>query len=67
MDDYTYSVEWLEWRRKYSGKCSEYPSLSWFAETKEDALEGIKHIISVIENQFIASNQTQSRHRQRAH
>jgi predicted RNase H-like HicB family nuclease len=53
MEQYTYSVEWLGWGRKYSGKCSEYPSLCWFAETEEKALEGIKHIIAVIENQFV--------------
>jgi predicted RNase H-like HicB family nuclease len=53
MDKYSYSVEWLGWRRKYSGKCSEYPSLCWFADTEEKALEGIKHIIAVIENQFV--------------
>jgi len=47
MDKYTYTVEWLEWRKKYLGKCSEYPALGWCAKTREEAFEGIRRLIAV--------------------
>lgn len=53
MEEYTYNVEWQEEKQRFAAQCPDYPSLNWFAETEEKAIEGLKHIISAIENQFI--------------
>jgi len=52
MEEYTYSAEWSEEGQKFSAKCFEYPCLRWFAETEEKAIEGIKFIVAITENQF---------------
>ncbi len=53
MEECTYKVEWQEEKQRFAAKCSCYPSVKWFAETEEKAIEGLKHIISAIENKFI--------------
>ena len=34
--------------------CDEHPNLSWFTDTEDKAIEGIKNIIYNIENQFVS-------------
>lgn len=53
VEEYIYNVEWQEERQRFAAQCPGYPSLNWYAETEEKAIEGLKHIISAIENQFI--------------
>ena len=53
MEEHVYKVEWQEERQRFAAKCQVYPSLNWYAETEEKAIEGLKHIISAIEKQFI--------------
>jgi len=53
MEDHRYKIEWQEDKQRFVVKCPEYPSLKWYAETEEKAIEGLKHIISAIENKFI--------------
>lgn len=43
-DRYTYRVSWSEEDQEYVGTCLEFSSLSWLAETHEEALKGIRNI-----------------------
>ena len=45
-DHYTYRVTWSADDEEYVGLCVEYPSLSWLANTPEDALKGIRVVVS---------------------
>ena len=45
-DKYTYRVTWSEEDSEYVGLCSEFPSLSWLAETPERALMGIRKVVN---------------------
>ena len=37
-DHYSYRVIWLEEDKEYVGLCTEFSSLSWLANSPEDAL-----------------------------
>jgi predicted RNase H-like HicB family nuclease len=39
-DHYTYRVTWSAEDGEYVGLCAEFPSLSWLADTPENALRG---------------------------
>ena len=45
-DHYTYRVTWSEDDKEYVGLCAEFPSLSWLDKTPENALRGIRTVIS---------------------
>ncbi len=45
-DHFTYRVTWSEEDREHVGLCAEFPSLSWLARTPEDALAGIRRVVS---------------------
>ncbi len=45
-DLYTYRVTWSEEDQEYLALCSEFPSLSWLAESQELALKGIRELVS---------------------
>jgi predicted HicB family RNase H-like nuclease len=45
-DRYTYRVTWSEEDGEYVGLCTEFPSLSWLAQTPEDALRGIREVVA---------------------
>mgnify|MGYP006289387527 CR=1 FL=1 len=47
-DHYTYRVIWSEEDQEYVGLCTEFPSLSWLDETQEDALQGIRQLVSEV-------------------
>lgn len=42
---YHYSVEWSEPDHEFVGVCSEFPSLSWLAKTRQEALLGIVDLV----------------------
>ena len=44
-DLYTYRVTWSEEDQEYVGLCTEFPSLSWLAETQELTLNGIRQLV----------------------
>lgn len=44
-DLYTYRVTWSKEDNQYVGLCAEFPSLSWLADTQEDALRGINGVV----------------------
>jgi predicted HicB family RNase H-like nuclease len=43
-DHYTYRVTWSAEDAEHVGLCVEFPTLSWLAETPEDALAGIRRL-----------------------
>jgi len=48
IDHYTYRVTWSPEDGEHVGLCLEFPSLSWFAETPEAALAGVRQVISEV-------------------
>lgn len=49
-DHYTYRVTWSEEDSEYVGQCLEFPSLSWLAQTPEDALIGVRQLVAEVVN-----------------
>jgi len=45
-DHYTYRVTWSEEDGEYVGLCAEFQSLSWLASEPEDALQGIRQVVT---------------------
>jgi len=45
---YTYRLTWSEEDKEYIGLCAEFPSLSWLADTQEEALRGINTLVSEV-------------------
>jgi len=45
FEKYTYRVSWSEEDEEFIGLCSEFPSLSWLAETSEKTLKGIHSVV----------------------
>ena len=44
-EQYAYRVIWSEEDQEFVGLCTEPPSLSWLAESQEEALRGIVNIV----------------------
>lgn len=47
-DKYTYRVTWSEEDAEYVGLCTEFPSLSWLAESREAALRGVSKLVAEV-------------------
>jgi len=45
-DRYSYRTVWSEEDGEYVGLCVEFPSLSWLAESPEEALRGIRGVVA---------------------
>jgi predicted HicB family RNase H-like nuclease len=45
---YTYRVTWSVEDNEFVGLCAEFPSLSWLAETQEEALQGILQVVQEV-------------------
>jgi predicted HicB family RNase H-like nuclease len=45
-DHYTYRVTWSPEDQEHIGLCTEFPSLSWLAASPEEALRGIRQLVS---------------------
>ena len=45
-DHYTYRVTWSAEDEEHLGLCAELPSLSWLAPTPDEALAGIREVVS---------------------
>jgi len=48
LDHYTYRVTWSPEDGEHVGLCIEFPSLSWLADTPEDALAGVRKVVSEV-------------------
>lgn len=57
-DRYTYRVTWSEDDSEYVGLCAEFPSLSWLAETPEDALKGIRKVVAEVVKDMTNNGET---------
>ena len=44
-DNHTFRAVWSEEDQQHVGLCAEYPSLSWLAETHDEALNGIARLV----------------------
>ena len=44
-----YEVIWSEEDNEYVGRCSKWPSLSWLAPSKKEAMEGIQKVVEEVE------------------
>ena len=47
-DYYTYRVTWSAEDEEYVGLCSEFPSLSWLADSPNEALRGIRELVAEV-------------------
>lgn len=56
-DHYAYRVIWSEEDQEYVGLCTEFPSLSWLDETQEEALQGIRQLVSDVIEHMKAENE----------
>ena len=56
-DHYTYRVIWSEEDQEYVGLCTEFSSLSWLAETQEEALQGIRQLVADVIDDMTANNE----------
>ncbi len=56
-DHYTYRVTWSAEDAEHVGLCAEFPSLSWLAPTPEDALSGIRQIVSETVSDLFANGE----------
>ena len=48
LDHYTYRVTWSPEDAEHVGLCIEFPSLSWLAETPEEALAGVRKVVAEV-------------------
>ncbi|MHB1100211.1 MAG: type II toxin-antitoxin system HicB family antitoxin [Burkholderiales bacterium] len=46
LDHYTYRVTWSPEDNEHVGLCVEFTSLSWLADTPEEALSGIRKLVA---------------------
>lgn len=53
---YTYRVTWSDEDKEYLGLCAEFPSLSWLADTQEEALRGINNVVAEVISDMLSSN-----------
>jgi predicted RNase H-like HicB family nuclease len=44
-DKYTYRLTWSDEDNEYVGLCTEFPSLSWVAPTRDEALHGVEALV----------------------
>jgi predicted HicB family RNase H-like nuclease len=56
-DKYTYRVTWSEEDGEYIGLCSEFPSLSWLADSQEAALKGIRGVVAEVVADMVANHE----------
>ena len=45
INEYSYRIQWSEEDGQYIGTVLEFPSLSWLADTREEARDGIKKTV----------------------
>ena len=57
-DRYTYRVTWSPEDEEYVGLCLEFPSLSWLAETPEEALRGIREVVAQVVDDMSSNGET---------
>ena len=56
-EHYTYRVTWSAEDDEHVGLCAELPSLSWLANTPEEALAGIRVMVAEVVNEMAAAGE----------
>ncbi|WP_018296647.1 type II toxin-antitoxin system HicB family antitoxin [Corynebacterium lubricantis] len=56
-DKYTYEVRWSENDQEFIATILEFPSLSWLAEDKQDAISGAQSLVEEVVRDMIANNE----------
>ncbi len=56
-DHYTYRVMWSDDDKEYLALCTEFPSLSWLAETQEKALKGLRDLVKDVVEDMAKNNE----------
>jgi len=57
-DRYTYRVTWSDEDEEYVGLCAEFPSLSWLANSHEEALQGIRDVVAEVISDMQSNNES---------
>lgn len=57
-DRYTYRITWSEGDQEHVGLCLEFPGLSWLAKTPEEALRGIRKVVSGVVSDMEGNGET---------
>jgi predicted HicB family RNase H-like nuclease len=57
FDHYTYRLTWSPEDGEHIGLCLEFPSLSWLAATPEEALAGVRRVVSEVMADLQASGE----------
>ena len=57
VDYYTYRVTWSNEDNEFVGLCAEFPSLSWLAHTKEEALCGISNLVEEVISDMMSNHE----------
>lgn len=57
VDHFTYRVTWSAQDDEHVGLCAEFPSLSWLAATPEEALAGIRALVTGVVAELAASGE----------
>ncbi|MGA7687952.1 MAG: toxin-antitoxin system HicB family antitoxin [Jiangellales bacterium] len=55
---YTYRVTWSVEDDQYVATCLELPSLSWLADTQEDALGGLRDLVAEVTRDLTDTGET---------
>lgn len=56
-DHYTYRVTWSPEDSEHVGLCAEFPSLSWLAQTPDEALRGIRRLVAEVVTDMSAAGE----------
>lgn len=56
-DHFTYRVTWSPEDGDHVGLCAEFPSLSWLDGTPEDALAGIRRVVTDVVRDMVANGE----------
>lgn len=57
QDRYTYRVTWSGEDEEYVALCAEFPSLSWLADTPEEALQNIRRLVAGVVADMESNNE----------
>lgn len=57
-DFYAYRVIWSTEDEEFVGLCAEFPSLSWLAETQDEAFSGIRSLVANVVSDMRENKET---------
>lgn len=57
VQHYSYRVQWSQEDDMHVGLVSEFPSLSWFASSPDQALTGIERLVAEVVEDMAASGE----------